>query len=54
MTPEQIIVILNNRLSYLSSQRQEAVARGDLDLVNAIDLDVVDTTNTIGVLQAAG
>ncbi len=54
MTPEQIIAILNNRLTYLDGQRVEAVARGDLALVNAIDFDVVETTNTIGVLQAAG
>lgn len=51
MSPEQTLLILRNRLATNAKARAEAVARGDLELVQHYDADTASTTDSISRLE---
>jgi hypothetical protein len=48
---KEIILLLNNRLTYMAQQRDQAVARGDITALTAIDADIAQTSSTLSALQ---
>ena len=53
MSIEDLIKLLQNRLSFTASERERAVGRGDVAYVEALDRDAATTTQALSVLQAA-
>jgi hypothetical protein len=52
MSPEQTLQILRNRLDANARARAEAVARGDLALVQHYDADTASTLASVALLEA--
>jgi hypothetical protein len=53
MTPEETIQIFNNRLNYLSMQRDIAVRCGQLEQILKIDEDILSTEATLLLLNSS-
>jgi len=53
MKIEEIIFILENRIKNLEQQKNAAVMAGDLEMVTAIDMQIVETTITLDTLKKA-
>lgn len=51
MKVEEIIFILENRIKSLIQQRDNAVMSGNLDIVNQIDAELIETQNTLDTLR---
>jgi hypothetical protein len=51
MKIEEIIFILENRIKSLMQQRDNAIMSGNLDIVNQIDAELVETQNTLETLK---
>jgi hypothetical protein len=51
MKIEEIIFILENRIKSLTQQRDQAVMSGNLELVVQIDIELLETQNTIDSLK---
>lgn len=51
MSIDEIILILQRRLAFNTSQRELAVMRGDLVTIDALDADTASTQVTIAVLS---
>jgi hypothetical protein len=52
MTIQEIIEILNNKLSGVGQRRNDAFKQGDLELVTKLDLQIEELVNTIAKLQS--
>lgn len=52
MTPQQLIVLLENRISHYTQQRISAEQRGDITLVQLLDADIMTTQSTINQLRS--
>ena len=52
MTLDDILVILDHRVTALRNQRVMAVASGQLQQVVAVDADLVETEATVETLRA--
>jgi hypothetical protein len=50
---EDLIKLLENRLSFNEQQRQAAWQRGDVAVVGALDADTATTRDSLTVLRAA-
>lgn len=53
MTLNEILIILQNRLINLQETRKLAVASGNLDQVNSIDIDIETTTVSIEQIKSS-
>jgi hypothetical protein len=53
MSLEDLITLLQNRLSFNAQQRAAAVQRGDIAQVVALDADSATTQATLDALQTA-
>lgn len=53
MTLNEILIILQNRLINLQETRKLAVASGNLEQVNSIDVDIETTTISISQIKAS-
>lgn len=51
MSPEFLIGLLTNRLTFLGEQRMLADSRGDVDAVIRIDADIAATGESLVLLQ---
>lgn len=52
MSIQDLIALLQNRLTFNAGQRAAAFARGDAALVASIDADTVSTQATLDQLQS--
>ena len=52
MTPQQLIILLENRISHYTQQRSSAEQRGDITLVQLLDADILTTQSTINQLRS--
>lgn len=52
MDPQDLIKMLQNRMTYNQQQRELAFARGDVDLVRFYDADSSKTQSTLDTLQS--
>lgn len=53
MKIEEIIFILENRIKSLTQQRDNAVMSGNLELVAQIDIELIETQNTLSSLKSS-
>lgn len=51
MKLEEIIFILENKIKHLEQQRTIAVVNGDLEMVVAIDVQLIETKTTLDKLK---
>jgi hypothetical protein len=52
MSLDDLITLLQNRLSFNAQQRAAAAQRGDIAQVSALDADSATTQSTLDALQA--
>jgi hypothetical protein len=52
MSIKEIILLLNNRLTYMGQQREQAITRGDIAALSSIDAYIAETSATLSILQA--
>jgi hypothetical protein len=52
MTIDELIALLNNRLTFNAGQRAAAALRGDLAAVTLFDEDTATTTATLAILTS--
>lgn len=50
MSVQDLIALLENRLIFSQAQRNAAVQRGDVSMVQSIDADIVSTQATLDQL----
>jgi hypothetical protein len=48
----ELITLLKNRLAYLEVQRLEANSRGDINMIDTLDVDFLKTSATLETLQS--
>jgi len=53
MSIEDLIQLLQNRLTFVADERDRAVTRGDISYVEALDRDTAQTSQALTVLQTA-
>ncbi len=51
MKVSDILIIMENKAAVLVGQRAEAVTAGDLEAVNVLDAQIVETQATVAQLQ---
>lgn len=51
MKIEEVVFILENRIKSLQQQRDSAVMSGNLESVNLIDIQLIETNNTLMALK---
>jgi hypothetical protein len=51
MTITEIIFILENKVKTLEQQRSMAVTNGDIEVVTAIDTQLIETKTTVDTLK---
>lgn len=51
MKIEEVVFILENRIKTLNQQRDNAVMSGNLELVNQLDVEIIETQNTLDTLK---
>jgi hypothetical protein len=52
MSIQDLIVLLQNRITFNQGQRTAAVQRGDVSLVQSLDADLASTQATLDQLQS--
>lgn len=52
MTPQQLIILLENRIAHFTLQRTAAEQRGDIDLYQKLDADIVASQTTLSQLRS--
>jgi hypothetical protein len=52
MITQEIIMMLNNHITYQTQQREQAVQRGDIAMVNLLDVVIAEAQATLAKLQA--
>lgn len=52
MTLKDLLQLAQARLSFLNRQRSDAVAKGDVDAIQRLDVEIGDTQSTIVALQS--
>lgn len=53
MSIQDLIQLLQNRLTFTAAERERAVARGDISYIEALDRDTAQTSQSLVALQAA-
>lgn len=51
MSIQDLITLLENRLMFSQAQRNAAVQRGDVSMVQALDADITSTTASLDQLR---
>lgn len=51
MTIAQLIIIASNRLTALNTARATAVSLGEIERMNMLDAEIVETQNTLDALK---
>lgn len=51
MSIQDLITLLENRRAFAQTQRDSAVQRGDVQLVQALDADITSTTASLDQLR---
>jgi len=51
MKIEEIVFILENKIKNLEQQKNAAIMAGDLEMVTAIDIQIVETQITLDTLK---
>jgi hypothetical protein len=51
MTIQQLITLASNRLAALNSSRANAVALGEVERIELLDAEILETQNTLDALN---
>jgi len=52
MTIDEVITVLQNRLTVLQNARSAAVANGQMDVLAQMDIDILTVTSTLQKIQS--
>ena len=52
MTIDEVITVLQNRLTVLQNARSASVSNGQMDVLSQIDIDILTVTSTLAKIQS--
>ena len=52
MTIDEVITVLQNRLTVLQNARSASVSNGQMDVLSQIDIDKLTVTSTLAKIQS--